>query len=209
VVLALDPQGSLIHVQGGLGEERLDGGALPLGQGVMQLQDPLQQGRFGDDLLDEGGQRVLHPLQCHHLGDQQVQDEGLDPGAVLQRAGQIRREAALGQRLTAGAGLELGIDMAHHLLEDDVDAGAPLVTLTGRIGQIGTAAGTGGDGSDGDGLDRAGVAGALQGRFWAVGLAAGPAGGVIVLGGARGGHAGVAAVLQRALFHEHRHQQLE
>ena len=83
VVLALDPQGSLIHVQGGLGEERLDGGALPLGQGVMQLQDPLQQGRFGDDLLDEGGQRVLHPLQCHHLRDQQVQDEGLDPGAVL------------------------------------------------------------------------------------------------------------------------------
>jgi len=74
-------------VQGGLGEELLDGRALPLGQGFVQLQHPLEQGRFADDLRDEGGDGLLHPLQCHHLGGQQVEDEGLDPGAVLQGTG--------------------------------------------------------------------------------------------------------------------------
>jgi hypothetical protein len=48
MVFPVDPQGGLIHMHGGLGEELFDGRLLPGPQGVMQLHEVLQEGRLGD-----------------------------------------------------------------------------------------------------------------------------------------------------------------
>ena len=48
VVLAIDPQGGFIHVQGGVGEELVDRCLFPTGQGLMQLHHPFQEGRLRD-----------------------------------------------------------------------------------------------------------------------------------------------------------------
>jgi len=96
--------------------------------------------------------------------------------------------------------------MAHHLLEEEVDAGPPFMSLAGGLAEISTTVATGGDGGERDGLDRAGVVGALQVLIRSFGLGAGLGGGLVVLGRLRGGHAGVAAGLGGAFFHEHRHQ---
>ena len=45
-------------------------------------------------------ERVLHPLQGEHLGEEQIQDIGLDAGPILQGAGHLLREAPFGLRLT-------------------------------------------------------------------------------------------------------------
>jgi hypothetical protein len=50
--------------------------------------------------------------------------------------------------------------VAHHLFEDDVDGGAPLVFLAGGVAAVFATALADVDGGELDGLDRAGVAGA-------------------------------------------------
>ena len=84
VVLPLDPQGGLIHVQRGLAEDLLDGGLLPGRQGLVQLHHILEDRRLGDEPIDQRMDRLLNPLQGEHLGEEQIQDIGLDAGAVLQ-----------------------------------------------------------------------------------------------------------------------------
>ena len=87
MVLARDPQGGLVHVERGLGEELRDGRLLPGGQGLVQLHHVLEEGRRGEEPIDQGVERLLHPLEREHLGEEQVQDIGLDAEAVLHRSG--------------------------------------------------------------------------------------------------------------------------
>ena len=102
---------------------------------------------------------MLRPLERKHLGDEQVQDVGLDPSAVLQRAGQIHWELAPGQGLALGTRLDLCVHVAHHLLEDDIDSGASFVPLAGGAAEVFATGPALGDRSDLDGLNGAGVAG--------------------------------------------------
>jgi hypothetical protein len=62
-----------------------------------------------------------------------MQDVGLEAGTVLPGTGQVRREGPLGLLPTVGTGFDLGLDVADDLLEDDIDAGAPLAVLGGEV----------------------------------------------------------------------------
>jgi hypothetical protein len=53
--------------------------------------------------------------------------------------------------------LDLGIDVAEHLFEDDIDAGAPFVSLGRGVAKIFAAMPADLDGGRFDGLDRTGV----------------------------------------------------
>ena len=55
VVLAIDPQGGLVHMQGGLGESScVDGRLLPGLQGLMELHHVVEQGGLGQEPTDQG-----------------------------------------------------------------------------------------------------------------------------------------------------------
>ena len=159
VVAFVDPQGGLVYMQGGPGQELFNGGLFPVRQGMVQLHHVLQDGRLRDDPADQCPDRLLHPLQREHLGDQQVQDVGPDPCAVLQRAGHVRRKLTFGLRPAAGALLDLGIHVAHHLFKEEVDAGTPIVSLTGHLAQVFATGPALVDAGNLDGLHRPGVAG--------------------------------------------------
>ena len=58
------------------------------------------------------------------------------PGAVLQRSGHLVGEACPGLGVAARAVLDLCVGVAHHLLEHDVDEGAPLAACAGGIGEV-------------------------------------------------------------------------
>ena len=51
------------------GEQALDGVALPLGEGSMELGNVAEQRRFGQELADEGAHRVGDAFEREHLGD--------------------------------------------------------------------------------------------------------------------------------------------
>ncbi len=79
----------------------------------MQAPDVAEAGGFG-----EPGDRLHQrngPAQGQHLGDRQVDDEGLQTDAVLQRPGH-----GLGKPPPDPAFLDLGVDAALDDLEDDV-----------------------------------------------------------------------------------------
>ena len=144
----------------GHGQDLFNGGLLPGIQCLMQLHHVFQDGRLGDHLSDQCLDRLLNPLQRDHLGDQQVQDIGLDAWPILQRTGHVGREPALGLRLATGALLDLGVNVAHHLFKDDVDPGASFVSVTGRVAEVFAAGFALIDFGDLNGLYRPGVAGA-------------------------------------------------
>ena len=84
VILLVDPKRGLIDVHRGLGQELLDGRALPHRQGMMQSHHIVEDRRLRDGHVDQGLERVLDSFERQHLSDQQVQNIGFDPGPVLQ-----------------------------------------------------------------------------------------------------------------------------
>ena len=79
------------------------------------------------------------PAQGEHVGDEQVDDEGLETGAVLQRAGHVVGEPAPGPGPAAGAFLDLGVHAALDDLEHDVVQDAALASDGADAGQVGAA----------------------------------------------------------------------
>ena len=208
MVALIDADGSLIDMHRRLGEDPLDGHALPAGQRQVQLQHVLQDRGFGDHLADEGLDRVLHALQGDHLGDQEIQHVRLDARAVLQGARERLGEGSPGLGAAVRAGLDLSVHVAEDLLEDDVDLGAPFVTVGAGLAQILPAFLAGADLGERNGLDGAGVPRAARVVRLALGMGAGVAERALVLLGSGGGLAGVRAGLWGVLLHEHRDQHL-
>ena len=79
---------------------------------------------------------MLHALQGDHLGDQQVQHVRLDARPVLHGPGEGLGERRAGLAGAVRAACDLRLEVAEHLLEDDVDLGAPLVTAGPYPAQI-------------------------------------------------------------------------
>ena len=78
-----------------------------------------------------------------------------------QRAGHLVGEACPGLGVAARAVLDLCVGVAHHLLEHDVDEGAPLAACAGGVGEVFATAPARLDGEHPDALAGAGV-GALR-----------------------------------------------
>ena len=156
-----------------------------------------------------GVHRLGDAFEREHLGDEQVHGIGLDAGAVLQRAWHLGGEARPGLGAAARAVLDVGVGVTHHLLEHDVDEGAPLVACAGGVGEVFGAARARFDAQLGDVGPGARVCSARLVRCGPLALGARTGAGGGVVGALRGGEAGVGAALWRVLFHEHRHQQLE
>ena len=95
----------------------------------------------------------------NRLADQQVDDKGLQPIAVLPRPVQVGREASLERGAADRALLDLGVDMLDRLLEQDIDVRSPLMTLAGRLAQILATVIAKLDGGDRHRLAGAGIAG--------------------------------------------------
>ena len=72
-------------MQGGHDQDLFNGVLFSLFQGLMQLHQVLQDRCFRQDHANQRPDRLLHPLEGKHLGDQQVQDIGLDTCTILQR----------------------------------------------------------------------------------------------------------------------------
>ena len=103
---------------------------------MMELRDVAEEGGFGEELADEGVHRLGDALEREHLGDEQVHDVGLEAGVVLERAGQLVGEAGAGCGVAMRAVLDFAVVVAHGLLEDEVDEGAPLVACAGGVGEV-------------------------------------------------------------------------
>ena len=211
----VDPVIVLLHTDGGLiemhrrwGEDALDGHLLPAGQRQVQLQHVLEDRGLGDHKADQALDRLLHALEREHLGDQQVQRVCLDARTVLHGARERLGERRAGLGAAVRARLDLGVEVAHDLLEDDVDPGAPLVPVRSHIAQILPAFLAGADLGDLNGLDGAGVRRAARVADPALGMGAEVADRALVLLGSGGGLAGVRAALGGVLFHEHRQEHL-
>ena len=69
-------------MDGGHGEQALDGAVLPLGEGVMELGDEPQQRGLGQGAPDEGVHGLCDALEREHLSDEQVHDVGFEPAMV-------------------------------------------------------------------------------------------------------------------------------
>ena len=209
VLLLLDAQRSLVDMHRGHGQELFDSPLFPRLQALVQLQDVLEHGCFGDHLSDECLDRLLHSLEGDHLRHDHVEDVGLDAGAILQGTGHARGETTLRARLTARALLDLCIHVADHFLEDDIHLRASFMPDTRAVCEILTAGFTDINFSDLNGFYRSGVAGPQVVLLLALALGTGLARSGVVLGCLRGGFAGIPAVLGRASLHEHGHEQFE
>ena len=147
--LAVDPEAGLVGMQGRARQQVFDGGLLPRFERVMEAPDVAEAGRLGEP---EAGDRLHQrngPAQGQHVGDEQVDDKGLQAGAVLQRARHGFGELPLGPGLAVGAFLDLGIHATLDDLEHDVvqDATFPVDGIdAGQVGAAGVA------GIDGDRL---------------------------------------------------------
>ena len=129
VVLPIRPERGLIGVQGWHVEQFLNGRCLPTFQRRMQAEHELQYRCRGDGHIDQRLDRLQHPVERDHLGDQQIHHVGLEAIAVLQGAVHVRRESSRRALLTPGAVLDLRGDVMDHLLEQNVDPGASLPGL--------------------------------------------------------------------------------
>ena len=209
VVLAVDAQRGLVDVDGRHGEQALDGGVLPLCEGLVQLRDIGEQRRLGDCPAGQDLERLRDPLERDHLRDEEVDRPGADAGTVLQRPGHVPGEASPGLGAAARAALDLGVDMVLDGLEDDIDQGAPFVARAGGAGEVGAAAPALLD----DALLAAGHDARVgRGRRVLLRAPAAGAGGAargLVLRRAGRRQARVAAGLRGGLLHEHRDQQLQ
>ncbi len=100
VVRAIDAQAGLVGVQGGHGQQTVDGCGFPVGQRLVQAHQPGQQGRLGHGAPGQGLEGLRGAPERHHLGSHEMRGEGQDAVAVLQRSRHIVREGApvLGSR---------------------------------------------------------------------------------------------------------------
>ena len=131
MVFPVDAHAGLVGVQGGHGQQAFNGLGLPVGQRLVQAQGPGQQGGLGDGASRQGLEGLRGPLEGDHLGGEQVDGEGHDAVAVLQRPRHVAGERALALGPAARAGLDLGLDGELAGLEDDVHQHAPLVAVRG------------------------------------------------------------------------------
>ena len=173
----------------------------------MKAPDIAEAGRLGE--LD-AGDRVHErdgTTQGQHLGDQQVDDEGLDADAVLQGARHVVWEPALGPGPALRTFLDLGFDAALDDFEHDVVEDAALPVDGVNVVEVG-AAGVAGINDDRllDG-GRAQVVARLLVRLRALAVAPG-APRALVLVSLRWRQTGVPACLACDLLHEHGQQQL-
>ena len=128
VVPAVHPQRCLVGVQHRHLQEHGGGGLLPRSERVVKAPDIAQAGGLGElqaaGRVDQGD----GPVQREHLRDQQVDGEGLEAGAVLERAGHAVGEPPPGPGPARGTVLDLGVHAALDGLEDDVvqDAALPV-----------------------------------------------------------------------------------
>ncbi len=84
---AVDPQAGLVGVQGRGFQQPRDGGLLPCPQRAVQAADVAQAGGPGEPQAAGRVARRDGPVRREHAGDGQVDDEGLQAGAVPRRAG--------------------------------------------------------------------------------------------------------------------------
>ena len=208
VIVLLDTDGSLIDMHRRVGEDPIDRHLLPAGERQVQLQHVLQDRGLGDGKADQGLDRLLHVLQGDHLGDQQVQRVRLGARAVLHGTGEALGERRAGVGAAVRAGLDLGIDVAHDLLKDNVDLGASLLTVRADGAQVLPTLLAGADLRNRNGLDGTGVRRATRIVDLAFGMGANLAECALVLLGSGGGLAGVRAALGGVPFHEDRNQHL-
>ncbi len=94
VVRAIDAQAGLVGVQGGHGQQTVDGCGFPVGQRLVQAHQPGQQGRLGHGAPGQGLEGLRGARERHHLGSHEMRGEGQDAVAVLQRSRHIVREGA-------------------------------------------------------------------------------------------------------------------
>ena len=189
VILAVDPQRGLVGVDGGHGEQALDGAVLPLGEGVMELGDEPQQRGLGQGAPDEGVHGLCDALEREHLSDEQVHDVGFEAVAVLDGGAHVGGEGGAGVGVAARAVLALGIEVGEGLFEDDVDAGASFGGVAFDVTQVLAAALAVLDGDALDVLDGAGVGGARVVVSGSLALGGGTGNGGVLLGGLGGGEA--------------------
>ncbi len=166
-------------------QELLNRRLLPGCQGVMELHHVFQDGRLGEYLTDQRLDGLLYALERDHLRDQQVHHIAPDPWAVLHGAGHIGRERPLVSCPALGALLDLGVYVGDHLFKDDVDPGAPLNPLTGRLAQVFATGFALGDRGCMNGLNRAGVVATDSIVLVPLAVGAWVGDGGIVLGGLR------------------------
>ena len=112
----------------------------------MKPPDVAQAGGFGEP---EAGDRLHQrhgPAQRQHVGARQVDDEGLEAGAVLQRARHVVGEPSLGAGPACGAFLDLGVDATLDDLEHDVVENAAFPVDRIDVCEVGAACVAGLDG---------------------------------------------------------------
>ena len=131
----LHPQRGLIDVHGGHGEQVLPGTGLPPRESVMDSCKEAEEGGFGELLADHGGQAPGGAPERDHLHEL-VDREDPDADAVLTRTVEVVGEGGAGLAVAVRAVLDLGVVVLDDLLEDDVDAGAPLVVGGLGAGQL-------------------------------------------------------------------------
>ncbi len=102
----------------------------------MQTTYKFQQRSFRYHHTDHGFDRLLHTIQGYHLADQQIDAVSLKAAAILQGAWHVRREIAFDLGATTAAGFYLCIDMLDDFLENDIDFGPALLSVTQCMCQV-------------------------------------------------------------------------
>ena len=203
----LHPQRGLIDVHGGHGEQILPGTGLPPRESLVDSREEAEEGGFGELLADHGGQALDGAPERDHLHEL-VDCEDPDADAVLTRTVEVVGEGGAGLAVAVRAVPDLGVVVLDDLLEDDVDAGAPLVVGRLGAGQL-LAAVLAGVGL----VHMVLLAGAgARGAFWDLLTflaVAATAGRIPVAVGLRGRDGGVAAGPGRQLLEQDRRDQLE
>ena len=148
----------------------------------MQASHVVQAGGLGEPEARDRLHQFDGAAQGQHVGDEQVDDEGLQTDAVLQRTGHVVGELPLGPGPAGGAFLDLGFDARFDDLEDDVVQYATLPVEGGCVREVGTA---GSAGLDSDRLLDGGLAqtgAGLQVRLRALAACASARSGLVLIG---------------------------
>ena len=120
----------------------------------MKTSDIAEACRLGEFEAGDRWHQRNGSVPGQHVGDQQVDDEGLQAGVVLQRSWHVVGEPALGPGSALGAVLDLGVNATLNDLKHDVVYDAALPFGGGDAGQVGAASvvGLNGDRLLNDGL---------------------------------------------------------
>lgn len=126
VGVARDAQAGFIGVQRRRGEQGLDGGRLPPGQGRTQAREPGRQGGLGDGAPGQRIEGLCGALEGERRRAQEVAGERHDAVAVLQGPRHVVGKPPAGLGPATRTGLYLGLDNQLTGLKDDIDLHAPL-----------------------------------------------------------------------------------